>query len=85
VFSILQTFNILFVVQAVPGDYLGSMINDGILPENNNCKFIKYWNPKLHRNHKVIMAIRPIEKGDELLISYGKQYWDLVNVFRRKQ
>jgi hypothetical protein len=61
--------------QAKLGDGLGSLLNDGIVPEYINCKYVKVWNPHTCRNHVIVQAIKPIERGQELLVTYGRNYW----------
>jgi SET domain-containing protein len=66
---------LFFVNQPQLGLGLGSLCNDGCLPEYNNCKYVRIWNPLLCRHQLVLKALRDIQPGQELLVSYGRGYW----------
>ena len=68
------------IAQAVDGDSLGSMLNDGVLARFNNCKYKRHWDPSTARLSIVVQSLRDIEPGEELLVSYGRGYW-YVNLF----
>lgn len=59
----------------IDGEYAGppfmQMINDARGTDYvNNCRMLQSGR---------IICIRPINKGDELLMSYGKDYWSFFN------
>lgn len=70
-------------------NYMGHLINDGA-KTNLDPKSIEIYNKvstlmancKFHRikdYHVVIVATKNINKGEELLITYGSPYWDSYN------
>jgi SET domain-containing protein len=65
----------LFSSQPQIGLGLGSLCNDGCLPEYNNCKYVRIWNPLLCRHQLVLKTLRDVQPGEELLVSYGRGYW----------
>jgi hypothetical protein len=45
----------------------------------NNCEFVS------EGNKCFIESIRSIKKGEELLVGYGKEFWELQRKIRKKQ
>jgi hypothetical protein len=63
------------VKEPVEGRGLGSLCNDGILPQHNNCVYKRYWHSQYCRYQLVLKATRDIMEGEEFLVSYGRGYW----------
>ncbi len=66
--------------------YLGHMINDGGIIDKSDKNFDNYYlTSSMNANcvftsisglHMAIVASKDIEIGQELLITYGKKYWE---------
>lgn len=51
----------IHVLQPISGLGLGSLCNDGILPEYNNCVYKRHWHPGICRYLLVLKASRDIQ------------------------
>ena len=52
-----------------------SFANDGKRPGSNNSKFKRVWDSKFVVYRVFLVATERIEPGDEILVSYGNNYW----------
>ncbi|NOS92979.1 MAG: SET domain-containing protein-lysine N-methyltransferase [Cyclobacteriaceae bacterium] len=71
------------VIDALPAlDTLGRYANDAqglskVKDLRNNCEYVS------EGNRCYIEAKRPIDKGEELLVGYGKEFWQLQRKIMR--
>jgi hypothetical protein len=63
------------IVQPLPGNGLGSMMNDARDPKRNNCRFQLVPDSRTGQINLVVLALRLIYPGEELFVSYGHGYW----------
>jgi len=52
------------------GAHMGGLLDDAFDDEKNNCKFII-----TAHNELEIINVRPIKKGEQLCVAYGRDYW----------
>jgi SET domain-containing protein len=73
------------VIDALPAKHtLGRYANDAkglskVLGLRNNAEYVT------EGNRCYIEATREIKKGEEILVDYGKEYWQLIRKLKRQQ
>ena len=45
----------------------------------------RVWNSNTCRHHVIVKALRDVRVGEELLVSYGRNYWDMDLVERSRK
>ncbi len=45
----------------------------------------RVWNSNTCRHHVIVKALRDVRVGEELLVSYGRNYWDMDLVERTRK
>lgn len=74
-FVALTSVCVRVIVQPLPGNGLGSMMNDARDPKRNNCRFQLVPDSRTGQINLVVLALRLIYPGEELFVSYGHGYW----------